>query len=333
VAFDGDRREVGHRLDQPSGFRIQRTVMGECEDTIDGGRAGLCDREWQVAPEGRAAWHGGQHVERPDRFVDGSRDRMGWVPDGFGQPGERRIRESGRGDDPQPGVPIDDDDHRRLDVELVGDRAEQDLETRPESIGMSERSSPMDQDLNCGVARHGLSFALASRHALRCRMWTNSSRSPVDNATVPYDLERFLVEQQRVYDDVLEELRSGHKTSHWIWFIFPQIAGLGHSPMSQRFAVTGLDEARAYLAHPVLGERLRACAGLVLATAGRTAEEIFGSLDAMKVRSSMTLFHRAAPDEPVFAQVLDRFYDGLADEATDVRLTGLPLARDRSGPS
>jgi uncharacterized protein (DUF1810 family) len=153
---------------------------------------------------------------------------------------------------------------------------------------------------------------------------TMTDRAPsalaMDNGSVPYDLERFLVEQQPVYDGVLEELRSGRKTGHWIWFIFPQIAGLGHSPMSQRFAITGLDEARAFLGHPVLGARLRECAGLVLATTGRTAEQIFGSLDAMKVRSSMTLFHRAAPDEPLVAHVLDRYYDGVADEATDARL-------------
>jgi uncharacterized protein (DUF1810 family) len=137
---------------------------------------------------------------------------------------------------------------------------------------------------------------------------------------MPYELERFLAEQQRVYDDVLEELRSGRKTGHWIWFIFPQIAGLGYSAMSQRFAISGLDEARAYLAHPVLGVRLRECAGLLLAIAGRTAEEILGSIDAKKLRSSMTLFHRAAPDEPVFTKVLERFYDGVADDATDARL-------------
>jgi uncharacterized protein (DUF1810 family) len=135
-----------------------------------------------------------------------------------------------------------------------------------------------------------------------------------------YDLERFVVEQQRVYDGVLEELRNGRKTGHWIWFIFPQVAGLGYSATSQRFAISGLDEARAYLAHPVLGVRLRECAGLVLAIRGRTAEEIFGSTDAKKLRSSMTLFHRAAPDDPVFAAVLERYHDGLADEATDARL-------------
>jgi uncharacterized protein (DUF1810 family) len=137
---------------------------------------------------------------------------------------------------------------------------------------------------------------------------------------MPSDLDRFLVAQDHVYDGVLEELRCGRKTGHWIWFIFPQVAGLGSSAMSQRFAIASLDEARAYLAHPVLGARLRECVGVVLATRGRTAEEIFGSLDAMKVRSCMTLFHRAAPDEPVFAQVLNRFYRGIADEATDALL-------------
>jgi uncharacterized protein (DUF1810 family) len=137
---------------------------------------------------------------------------------------------------------------------------------------------------------------------------------------MPYDLDRFLVAQEHVYDGVLEELRRGRKTGHWIWFIFPQVAGLGHSDMSQHFAINSLNEARAYLAHPVLGTRLRECAGVVLADRGRTAEEIFGSTDAMKLRSCMTLFHRAAPDEPVFVQVLDRYYGGVADEATDARL-------------
>ena len=137
---------------------------------------------------------------------------------------------------------------------------------------------------------------------------------------MPYDLDRFLLEQRHVYDGVLRELRRGSKTGHWIWYIFPQVAGLGSSPMSQRFAITSLDEARAYLAHPVLGARLRECAGIVLATTGRSAEEIFGPIDAMKLRSCMTLFHRAAPDEPVFVQVLERYYGGVADEATDARL-------------
>jgi uncharacterized protein (DUF1810 family) len=135
-----------------------------------------------------------------------------------------------------------------------------------------------------------------------------------------FDLERFVVAQQGVYDDVLEELRRGRKVGHWIWFIFPQIAGLGHSAMSQRYAISSLNEARSYLAHPILGARLGECAAILLAAKGRSAFEIFGSIDAMKFRSSMTLFHRAAPDETVFAQVLERYYDGRADEATDARL-------------
>jgi uncharacterized protein (DUF1810 family) len=134
------------------------------------------------------------------------------------------------------------------------------------------------------------------------------------------DLERFVEAQARVYEGVLAELRSGRKTGHWIWYVFPQIAGLGHSAMSQQYAITSLSEATAYLAHPVLGARLRECVGLVLDIRDRTAEEVFGSIDAMKLRSSMTLFHRAAPEESVFAQVLDRYYGGAADEATDARL-------------
>lgn len=132
-----------------------------------------------------------------------------------------------------------------------------------------------------------------------------------------HDFDRFLVAQELVYDGVLSELRRGRKTSHWMWFIFPQVAGLGHSAMSQRFAIASLDEARAYLAHPILGARLLECAALVLATTGRTAEAILGLIDGMKLRSSMTLFHRAAPEEPIFGQVLGGFYRGLTDEATD----------------
>lgn len=147
-----------------------------------------------------------------------------------------------------------------------------------------------------------------------------SNQTGKHNRKMQYDLNRFLVEQRDVYEDVIEELRHGRKTSHWIWFIFPQVAGLGHSAMSRRFAIASLDEARAYLAHPVLGERLRECAGLILAITGRTAEQILGSTDAMKLRSCMTLFHRAAPEEPHFAQVLDRYYGGVSDEATDALL-------------
>ena len=135
-----------------------------------------------------------------------------------------------------------------------------------------------------------------------------------------YDLGRFIDAQEHTYAGVLEELRRGRKTGHWIWFVFPQIAGLGQSAMSQRYAISSLEEARLFLADPVLGARLRECASVVLASGGRSAEEIFGSIDAMKVRSSMTLFHRAAPDEPVFGQVLDRYYGGVADAMTDALL-------------
>ena len=137
---------------------------------------------------------------------------------------------------------------------------------------------------------------------------------------VGFDLERFVAAQDPVWDDVLAELRRGRKASHWMWFVFPQVAGLGSSAMSQRYAISSLDEARAYLAHPVLGPRLREVVALVLAAEGRDADEIFGSIDARKLRSSMTLFHRAAPDEPLFSAVLDRFFAGRADDATDERL-------------
>jgi len=132
-----------------------------------------------------------------------------------------------------------------------------------------------------------------------------------------YDLERFVTAQEPVYAQVLAELRQGRKTSHWMWFIFPQIAGLGHSPMSERFAIRSLEEARAYLTHPLLGPRLRECAGALLALKDRTAEDVLGPIDARKLRSCVTLFHRAAPEEPVFRQVLDEWFGGLPDDRTD----------------
>jgi uncharacterized protein (DUF1810 family) len=137
---------------------------------------------------------------------------------------------------------------------------------------------------------------------------------------VAIDLDRFRIAQELVYDGALAELRHGRKTGHWIWFIFPQVAGLGRSAMSEHYAIGSLEEARAYLADGVLGARLRECARALLATPDRTAEEILGSTDAMKVRSSMTLFHRAAPAESVFAEVLERFYGGRVDALTDERL-------------
>jgi uncharacterized protein (DUF1810 family) len=134
------------------------------------------------------------------------------------------------------------------------------------------------------------------------------------------DLNRFLTAQDGVYQGALDELRRGRKTGHWIWFIFPQIAGLGRSGMSQRYAIGSLGEARAYLAHPVLGARLRECAEAVLSVHGRAAEEILGAIDAVKLRSSMTLFHRAEPKESVFREVIDRYYGGGLDDATDALL-------------
>jgi uncharacterized protein (DUF1810 family) len=111
-------------------------------------------------------------------------------------------------------------------------------------------------------------------------------------------------------------MAAGRKQSHWMWFIFPQIACLGQSPMSIRFAIASLDEAKAYLAHPVLGARLRECAQLTLDVEGKTAREIFGSIDEMKFRSSMTLFARAAPDEDLFQRCIDKYFAGGADPAT-----------------
>ena len=137
--------------------------------------------------------------------------------------------------------------------------------------------------------------------------------------------------QQPVYAQVLAELRQGRKTSHWMWFIFPQIAGLGHSPMSERYAIRSLAEAQAYLAHPLLGARLRECTGLVLALAGGTAGDVFGRIDAMKLRSSITLFHRAAPDEPTFRRVLDQWFGGAADPMTDAILEGRPRTTNVGG--
>ena len=126
--------------------------------------------------------------------------------------------------------------------------------------------------------------------------------------------------QEAVYAGVLEELRIGQKTGHWIWFIFPQLAGLGRSDASRYYAIDSLDEARAYVAHPILGARLIECSAIVLAVRERTAVQVFGLLDAVKVRSSMTLFHRAVPAEPVFGQVLEQYYDGIVDDATDAFL-------------
>jgi len=137
----------------------------------------------------------------------------------------------------------------------------------------------------------------------------------------PYRLQRFVEAQDRagIYKRALGELEVGRKTSHWMWFVFPQVAGLGSSSMARTYAIVSLEEARAYLDHPVLGPRLLTCSNVLLELAEKTAEDIFGEIDAIKLRSSMTLFGRAS-GEPVFQQVLDRYFGGKADEATELHL-------------
>ena len=137
-----------------------------------------------------------------------------------------------------------------------------------------------------------------------------------------YQLERFVAAQDagQTYERAVAELRQGRKTSHWMWFVFPQIAGLGQSPTSRSYAISSLDEARAYLEHPVLGPRLLQCAELVRDPQNSTAEQIFGGIDALKLRSSMTLFLHADPTAQAFRQVLDQYFGGIADSATEERI-------------
>jgi len=135
------------------------------------------------------------------------------------------------------------------------------------------------------------------------------------------DLERFVTAQDSggTYQQAVTELRKGRKTSHWMWFIFPQIVGLGRSTMAQAYAINNLAEAQAYLAHPVLGPRLVECAKLVASHRGLSAEQIFGGIDAIKLRSSMTLFAHADPDQKVFGQVIDQYFEG-PDPETERRV-------------
>ncbi len=137
-----------------------------------------------------------------------------------------------------------------------------------------------------------------------------------------FDLQRFVDAQDGggTYAAALAELRAGRKRSHWMWFVFPQVAGLGRSAMAQHYAISGLPEARAYLAHPVLGPRLVECARALTGLGGTDPVAVFGGIDAQKLRSSMTLFAAAAPDEPVFGQVLDQYFGGTGDPATTSRL-------------
>jgi len=130
-----------------------------------------------------------------------------------------------------------------------------------------------------------------------------------------FDLQRFLDAQATVYQNALSELRAGHKRTHWMWFIFPQVAGLGHSAMAQRYAISSRAEAQHYLAHPVLAQRLRQCTEAVLSVQGKTTLQIFGAPDDTKFRSSMTLFEAVSQDG-LFRKALDRFYGGERDQAT-----------------
>lgn len=135
-----------------------------------------------------------------------------------------------------------------------------------------------------------------------------------------FDLERFVKAHAGVYDVALGELRAGRKRSHWMWFVFPQLAGLGSSPTAQAYAIRSLQEARAYLAHPVLGRRLVECVQTVIAVGERSAGDIFGYPDELKFRSSLTLFLLAADGEAPFQQALDKYFDGRGDQATVQKL-------------
>jgi uncharacterized protein (DUF1810 family) len=144
----------------------------------------------------------------------------------------------------------------------------------------------------------------------------------MDSAADPFELERFVAAQEPVYRDVIAELRDGRKRSHWMWFVFPQLRGLGGSAMAARYGISSLEEADAYLRHPVLGPRLRECTQLVNGVQGRSIGEIFGSPDDLKLCSSITLFARATDDNEDFIALLDKFYDGRQDELTLQRLPG-----------
>ncbi len=143
----------------------------------------------------------------------------------------------------------------------------------------------------------------------------------VDN----HDLDRFVAAQAGVFDTALAEIRRGQKRSHWMWFVFPQLAGLGRSEMARHYAIASLDEARAYLAHPLLGGRLRECVAALQDLVGTNAEAVFGPVDAVKLRSSLTLFAEAG-GERLFAAAIDRWYEGRRDEATLALLSGEMVA-------
>jgi uncharacterized protein (DUF1810 family) len=144
----------------------------------------------------------------------------------------------------------------------------------------------------------------------------------MESASDPFDLNRFVAAQAPVYRDVVDELRAGRKRSHWMWFVFPQLRGLGNSPMAARYGISSLEEAHAYLRHDLLGPRLHECTQLVNQVQGRSIAQIFGSPDDLKLCSSMTLFARATDANEDFVALLNRYYDGRQDPLTVARLTG-----------
>lgn len=152
-------------------------------------------------------------------------------------------------------------------------------------------------------------------------MLTNKD-TPSDRSD-PFDLNRFISAQEEVYERALAELRDGRKRSHWMWYIFPQIEGLGHSPTTRQYSIKSLEEARQYLAHPVLGKRLMECAEAVLAVQGLSAGDIFGHPDDWKLQSSMTLFELASGPKSIFAHILDKYFQGKRDLKT-LQLVGKP---------
>mgnify|MGYP001390796071 CR=1 FL=1 len=131
-----------------------------------------------------------------------------------------------------------------------------------------------------------------------------------------FDLERFVFQQEDSYQFALSEIKAGKKSSHWMWFIFPQIDGLGYSSMARRYSIKSLDEAKAYLEHPILGPRLKECAEALMEIEGKTAEEIFGFPDVLKLKSSMTLFEKAVGENSVFSSVLEKYFNGTRDSLT-----------------
>jgi uncharacterized protein (DUF1810 family) len=137
-----------------------------------------------------------------------------------------------------------------------------------------------------------------------------------------FDLQRFVKAQDHgdIYERALDELRRGRKQSHWMWYVFPQVAGLGNSVMAEKYAISSLAEAQAYVCHPVLGPRLMACTEELIGIDSHDPVQVVGAVDSLKLRSSMTLFERAAPDEPIFGKVLEQYYGGERDEATLSRL-------------